>query len=65
MEHPLLFYPRRIWDAVTTHAAQANYWLWLERLRKRVERTPNAAGYTDDALAQPGSTADSNNVEAA
>jgi radical SAM superfamily enzyme YgiQ (UPF0313 family) len=50
-ESPLLFYPRRVWEVISTYAALGSYRLWLERLRRRVEQDPNAAAYTDAALA--------------
>jgi hypothetical protein len=52
-ENPLLFYSRRIWDIVSTYARAAIYYLWLDRLRRRVEREPNASAYTDAALTLP------------
>jgi pyruvate-formate lyase-activating enzyme len=52
-EHPLLFYPRRLVETVATFVGLGAYWLWLERLRRRVERDPRAAAYTDAALAGP------------
>jgi radical SAM superfamily enzyme YgiQ (UPF0313 family) len=50
LENPLLFYPRRAWEIVSTYARGALYYLWLRRLQKRIERDPNAASYTDLAL---------------
>jgi radical SAM superfamily enzyme YgiQ (UPF0313 family) len=50
-ENPLLFYPRRIRDVVTTWVKLGLYYVWLERLRRKIERDPNAASYTDAALA--------------
>jgi radical SAM superfamily enzyme YgiQ (UPF0313 family) len=52
-ESPLLFYPRRAWEIVSTYARGALYYLWLNRLRKRIERDPDAASYTDGALTAP------------
>jgi radical SAM superfamily enzyme YgiQ (UPF0313 family) len=52
-EHPLIFYPRRLWEIVTTYTALGRYWLWLEGLRRRVNRDPKGAQYTDAALAKP------------
>ncbi len=52
-EHPLLFYPRRVWETVTTYWEMVNYHLWMERLRQRIDRNPRAAEYTDAALASP------------
>jgi hypothetical protein len=50
-ENPLLFYARRVAEVVTTTVGLAAYWLWLERLRRRVARAPRAAADTDAALA--------------
>lgn len=50
-ENPLLFYPRRLWETASTYAAMANYHLWMERLRQRIDRDPRAKDYTDAALA--------------
>jgi radical SAM superfamily enzyme YgiQ (UPF0313 family) len=49
-ENPLLFYPRRAWEALTTYSDMGRYFLWLDRLRQRVDRAPHAAAYTDAAL---------------
>jgi radical SAM superfamily enzyme YgiQ (UPF0313 family) len=50
-EHPLLFYPRRAWQILTTYASAALYYFWLCRLRKRIERDPVGTAYTDAAIA--------------
>jgi hypothetical protein len=50
-EHPLLFYPRRAWQILTTYAGVALYYLWLRRLRRRIEGDPAGAGYSDAAIA--------------
>jgi hypothetical protein len=47
-ENPLVFYPRRLAEVVTTHIKLVNYYWFLHRLRKRVER--DTAPYTDRAL---------------
>jgi hypothetical protein len=54
-ENPLLFYPRRLWEIVSTYTALGSYYLWLLRLRRRIARDPRAAAYTDAALSRPGS----------
>ena len=36
-----------------TYAATGTFYLWLQRLRKRIERDPDAASYTDQALSKP------------
>ena len=48
LENPLVFYPRRVREVVTTHLRLARYYLFLHRLRKKVER--DAAPYSDRAL---------------
>jgi len=47
-ENPLVFYPRRVWEVVETHAKLAAFYLFLHRIRRRVER--DASPYTDSAL---------------
>jgi hypothetical protein len=47
-ETPLVFYPRRVREVVTTHAKLAFY-IYLHRIRRRVERDPGP--YSDPALA--------------
>ncbi len=61
-ENPLLFYPRRVQEVLQTHIKLAIFYLYLHRIRRRVERDP--APYADPALApnpgeQPGSASDS------
>jgi len=56
-ENPLLFYPRRLWEVFSTYAALGSYYLWLQRLRKRIDRDPHGAVYTDAALTQADSVA--------
>jgi hypothetical protein len=48
LENPLIFYPRRVAEIVTTHVRLVRYYLFLHRLRKRVER--DSAPYSDRAL---------------
>ena len=48
-ENPLVFFPRRVWEVVETHAKLAAFYLYLHRIRRRVERDPRP--YTDAALA--------------
>jgi radical SAM superfamily enzyme YgiQ (UPF0313 family) len=48
-ENPLVFYPRRIWEVITTHVKLARFYLYLHRIRRRVERDPTP--YIDAALA--------------
>jgi hypothetical protein len=53
LENPFLFYPRRVWEFFSKYAALAVYYLWLECLRRRIERDGDAAVYTDAALSAP------------
>ena len=48
-ENPLVFYVRRVREVVETHVRLAAFYLYLHRIRRRVERDPNP--YTDPALA--------------
>lgn len=56
-ENPLVFYPRRLWEIVSTYAEMGSYYLWLQQLRRRIQRDPHAAAYTDAALAPSPSAA--------
>jgi hypothetical protein len=51
-ENPLLFYPRRAWELLTKGAAMGRYYLWLDRLRRRIDSDPGIRSYTDAALAR-------------
>ena len=42
---------------VSTYLRGALYYLWLRRLRRRIERDPAGAAYTDAATAVPAGTA--------
>lgn len=42
-ENPLVFYPRRLWEIVTTYLALGRYYFWLERLRRRIDRDPRGS----------------------
>jgi hypothetical protein len=55
--NPLLFYPRRLWELCSTYADTGHFFLWLQRLRQRIERDPHAASYTDQALSKPAAAA--------
>ena len=48
-ENPLVFYVRRIREVLATHVKLATFYLYLHRIRRRVERDPSP--YTDAALA--------------
>jgi Radical SAM superfamily len=47
-ENPLLFYPRRVLEFISKYGGLAVYYVWLERLRRRIDR--EAEAYTDTAL---------------
>lgn len=49
-ENALIFYPKRVWQTLRTYVSLYGYALWLELLRRKVERDPNGANYTDTAL---------------
>ena len=48
-ENPLIFYPRRVWEVLDTHARLVAFYIHLHRIRRRVERDPSH--YIDRALA--------------
>jgi len=50
-ESPLVFYPRRMREVIVTHYRLIAYYLFLHRIRKKVERDP--LPYVDRALAMP------------
>jgi hypothetical protein len=45
---PLVFYPRRVREVVQTHIKLAAFFVYLHRIRRRVERDPSP--YSDPAL---------------
>jgi radical SAM superfamily enzyme YgiQ (UPF0313 family) len=53
LENPILFYGRRVWECLSTYGRGAIYYLWLHRLRRRIERAADADSYTDAALTVP------------
>ena len=48
-ENPLVFYPRRVCEVITTHAKLAAFYLYLHSIRRRIERDPSP--YSDPSLA--------------
>jgi hypothetical protein len=50
VENPLRFYIRRMGECLSTYVRGALYYLWLTRLRRRIERDPKGAYYTDAAI---------------
>ena len=49
-ENPFVFFPRRVWETVSTYAAIGLYARRLNRLRRRIQRDPASKHYTDLAL---------------
>ncbi|MGA2069555.1 MAG: radical SAM protein [Thermoguttaceae bacterium] len=49
-DNALLFHVRRAWQSLWAGVRQGMYWLWLDRLRKRIHRDPSSEAYTDAAL---------------
>ncbi len=50
-EHPLVFYPRRLWEVVSTYGPFAAYAIRLWFACQRIKRDPASRTYTDPALA--------------
>ena len=48
--NPLVFYPKRLWEIVSTYGALAWFAWKLDRLRRRIEREPEGEAYVDEAL---------------
>ncbi len=48
--NPLVFYPKRLWEIVSTYGAMAWFAWKLDRLRRRIEREPEGVAYVDEAL---------------
>jgi radical SAM superfamily enzyme YgiQ (UPF0313 family) len=57
VENPVLFCCKRMWEILSTYTRAAIYYFWLERLRKRIDREPNASSYTDVAISLPTASA--------
>lgn len=49
-ENRLLFYPRRLWETLTTSASLVWYALKLEWISRQIRRDPLAKGYSDSAI---------------
>ena len=47
---PFKFYPSRVWEVFATYVPFILYGMRLHRLRRRIQRDPCAAEYTDAAL---------------
>ena len=50
IESPLVFYPRRLWETLSTYLPFGWHWLRMQMLRKRIQNDPRAKEYTDLAL---------------
>ena len=48
-ESPFVFYPRRVWEVLSTYLPAGVLWLRLDRLRRRIERDPLAREFRDFA----------------
>ena len=48
--NPLVFYPKRLWEIVSTYGGMAWFAWKLHRLRRRIEREPEGEAYVDEAL---------------
>ena len=44
------FYVRHAWNTLSANFRRGLYWLWLERIRKRVQHDPADDAYTDAAI---------------
>lgn len=53
-EYPVVFHARRVWEEWSTYASVAAYALRLTALQRRIEKDPDAAQYTDAAIAESG-----------
>ena len=57
-ENPLMFYPRRAWEAVSSAAAWASLWTRHHRIKRRVIADPATRDYEDEALRPTGKDAE-------
>jgi hypothetical protein len=49
-ENPVFFYPRRLKEIAATYGSALRFYWKLERMRRRIERDPANADYTDLAI---------------
>ncbi|MBC8872413.1 MAG: radical SAM protein [Planctomycetes bacterium] len=49
-DNSLWFHVCHAWDTLSACIGRGLYWLWLDRLRKRIQRDPAAGAYTDVAI---------------
>ena len=57
-ENPLVFYPRRAWEAVSSAAAWTSLWRRHHRIKRRVIADPATRHYEDEALRPTGKDAE-------
>ena len=50
LENPLVFYPRRIWESISTLILSGLFFLKLHAIRRKIKADPAAKQYTDEAL---------------
>ena len=58
LESPLVFYPRRLWEILSSYLPFGWYWLRMQLLRKQIQNDPRAKEYTDLALTPVGEAED-------
>ncbi len=56
-EHPLVFYPRRLWESLTTYLGLGAFFLKLDWMSRRIAHAPDASQFSDLALSPTESTA--------
>src|SRR5205085_4196211 len=61
-ENPLVFYPRRLWETLSTFGGKIGLYWWLYRHCKRLRNNPAAKQYTDLAI-QPMEAADEESLQ--
>jgi len=49
-ENPIVFYPKRVWEMLTTYIPALRFQAKLHKLRKRIEQDPESRNYTDIAI---------------
>ena len=54
IENPFVFYPRRLWEVLTTYLPAFWYFWKLTRVRKAIQHDPAMKSYTDLAIAPVG-----------
>jgi len=50
IEHPLVFYPKRLWEIIRDHGRFLKLVLQYAKIRRRVKADPNRKQYTDLSL---------------